>query len=85
MSNSNKDGFAAAWARFMAGDMSNMRCTKCGKSDACGCWEQCSCGWTAEAGRPCCNPDTTMCSTKVKYGVGNGKTRRRQPKGRGKS
>jgi hypothetical protein len=46
------------------------RCLKCGAQGigTCACWEACSCGWTAEAGKPCGNPSTTKCSTKVKYG-----------------
>ena len=56
-----------------------MTCTKCGHVGAvasCDCWEKCSCGWWAERGEPCRNPDTARCSTKVKYGKYNRKTRR---------
>ncbi len=46
----------------------DMRCTKCGaKAGTCDCWEWCSCGWTAERGKPCRNPKTTQCSTKIKH------------------
>lgn len=56
----------------------NLRCTKCGVAAAagCDCWERCSCGWSAEKGKPCRNPDTTRCSSKVKYGTYNRKTKR---------
>ncbi len=55
----------------------NMRCTKCAAPMGdCDCWEQCSCGWTAEKGMPCRNPRTARCSTKVKYGKYNRKTKR---------
>ena len=59
-------------------DRSGLRCTKCGatKEAGCDCWEQCSCGWTAEKGMPCGNPNTARCSTKVKYGKHNRKTKR---------
>jgi hypothetical protein len=46
-----------------------VRCVKCGAAyGACDCWERCSCGWTAEKGKSCGNPETTHCSTKLKYG-----------------
>jgi len=52
-------------------------CTKCGaKPGQCDCWEKCSCGWFAEKGKPCRNPETRKCSTKVKYGKWNRSTRR---------
>lgn len=59
-------------------DQCNLRCTKCGapKAIGCYCWEECSCGWTAEKGKPCRNPNTAHCSTKVKYGKYNRKTKR---------
>ena len=46
-----------------------VRCVKCGAPGVgtCACWERCSCGWSAEAGKPCRNPTTTRCSTKLKY------------------
>lgn len=51
-----------------------MNCARCGaivppggSIEACGCWEQCSCGWTAEKGKPCNNPNTTRCSTKARH------------------
>jgi len=46
-----------------------VRYVKCGTQDIgnCGCYERCSCGWWADAGKPCHNPDTTKCSTKLKY------------------
>ncbi len=44
-------------------------CLICGAPmGKCDCWEACSCGWTARKGKPCGNPNTTRCSTKVKYG-----------------
>lgn len=50
-------------------DNSGLRCTKCGASMECGCdcWEVCSCGWSAEKGRPCNNPQTVRCSTKARF------------------
>jgi hypothetical protein len=49
--------------------MSAMKCGKCkGKFPECGCYETCSCGWFAEAGKPCGNPKTADCSTKKKHG-----------------
>jgi hypothetical protein len=52
--------------------LKGVRCVKCGVQGVgnCTCWEQCSCGWTAEAGKPCGNPQTKDCSTKLKYGPG---------------
>jgi hypothetical protein len=52
------------------------KCLACGSSAGCDCWEKCSCGWTAEKGQMCRNPDTIRCSTKLKYGTWNRKTRR---------
>ena len=44
------------------------KCGLCGAAmGKCNCWEKCSCGWTARRGQPCNNPNTTKCSTKVKY------------------
>jgi hypothetical protein len=36
----------------------SVRCGKCGTPGmgTCACWVRCSCGWWAEAGRPCRNP-----------------------------
>jgi hypothetical protein len=51
-------------------------CLKCGSDLPCDCWEKCSCGWTTEVGQPCRNADTSRCSTKVKYGKYNRKTKR---------
>lgn len=47
-----------------------VHCVKCGTQGEgnCDCWEHCSCGWWADKGQPCRNPDTTRCSTKIKYG-----------------
>lgn len=42
-------------------------CAKCGSKTGCSCWERCSCGWYAEKGKACTNPNTTRCSTKLKY------------------
>lgn len=56
---------------------SDLRCVKCGASKGeCDCWESCSCGWTAEKGKPCRNPETKRCSTKLKYGKYNRSTKR---------
>lgn len=45
-------------------------CSKCGAKGMfnCDCYERCTCGWIANKGEPCSNPETTRCSTKVKYG-----------------
>lgn len=55
-----------------------MRCLKCGTPGigTCSCWERCSCGWTAEAGKPCGNQVTRRCSTKLRYGKYNRRTKR---------
>lgn len=47
--------------------LTDLRCTKCGESK-CDCWVRCSCGWYAEKHKPCRNPNTTRCSTKLMYG-----------------
>lgn len=74
---------AEMFAELRAGTL-KMRCVKCGTEGVgfnfCGCWEKCSCGWTADAGQQCRNPDTIRCSTKVKYGKWNRKTKRYEPK-----
>lgn len=58
-------------------DAADLRCTKCdAPKNTCDCWEWCSCGWYAEKGKPCRNPETRRCSTKVKYGAYNRKTKR---------
>jgi hypothetical protein len=58
-------------------DSANLVCTKCGaKAGLCDCWENCSCGYAAEKGKPCSNPRTAKCSTKVKYGQYNRRTKR---------
>jgi hypothetical protein len=45
-----------------------MTCTVCGaRAGTCRCWEECSCGWSTRRGEPCRNPETTRCSTKLKY------------------
>lgn len=75
--------FANAFARLLAGDISMLKCTKCGQPGNFGCWVRCSCGWSAEAGRPCGNPETTRCSTKVRFGFYNRKTRRYEAKSEG--
>lgn len=56
----------------------SVRCLKCGAKGVgtCDCNERCSCGWIADKGQPCRNPATARCSTKVKYGKYNRKTRR---------
>lgn len=55
-------------------------CSKCGTKGMfkCDCYEKCSCGWIAESGKPCRNPETARCSTKVKYGKYNRKTKRHE-------
>lgn len=57
---------------------SSVSCAKCGTKGigACDCWERCSCGWMAEKGKPCDNPEASRCSTKVKHGKYNRKTKR---------
>lgn len=64
-------------------DASDLTCTVCGepKSAKCDCWEKCSCGWFARKGNPCRNPHTTRCSTKVKYGKYNRRTKSYEPRG----
>jgi hypothetical protein len=66
--------FAEAFAKLLNGTL-KMKCAICGE-ESCGCWEKCSCGWSTLAGEPCRNPATTRCSTKVKYGRYNRKTKR---------
>ena len=39
-------------------------------------FERCSCGWFAAKGQPCDNPEMSRCSTKIKYGKYNRKTKR---------
>jgi hypothetical protein len=55
-----------------------VKCLKCGAAGigTCDCWEECSCGWYADKEKPCGNPNTSRCSTKVKYGKYNRKTKR---------
>lgn len=45
----------------------SVRCGKCGTKGMwnCDCYKPCSCGWIAERGKPCGNPETTRCSSKV--------------------
>lgn len=47
----------------------SVRCSKCGTPGVlnCLCYVECSCGWYAERGKPCRNPETTRCSTKLRY------------------
>lgn len=42
---------------------------KCGTKGMwnCDCHVLCSCGWIADKGKPCANPETVRCSTKLKY------------------
>jgi hypothetical protein len=42
----------------------SMRCGKCG-GKGCDCYEVCSCGWYAEKGKPCDNPESRYCTSKV--------------------
>ena len=60
----------------------DLRCTICGspRSVGCDCWEKCSCGWFARKGEPCNNSVTTRCSTKLKYGKYNRRTKRYERK-----
>lgn len=46
-----------------------MRCLKCGTQGMwnCDCHVQCSCGWIADKGQPCNNPETRYCSTKLRH------------------
>jgi hypothetical protein len=58
-------------------DSADLRCTKCGAARGmCDCWERCSCGWYAERGNPCRNSETDRCSTKMKYGRYDRKSKR---------
>ena len=51
-------------------DATPMRCTLCkAPAGTCQCWEDCSCGWSVPRYTACRNPDTTDCSTKLKYGT----------------
>lgn len=53
------------------------KCGKCGaKMGSCDCWERCSCGWQAEKGRMCGNPETKSCTSRVKHGKYNRRTKR---------
>ena len=50
-------------------DAAPMRCTLCQQpAGTCQCWEACSCGYSTRRSTPCRNPETTNCSTKLKYG-----------------
>lgn len=57
---------------------SDLKCTVCGasRSKGCDCWTKCSCGWSARKGKPCRNPETRRCSTKVMFGKYNRSTKR---------
>jgi len=46
---------------------SNVRCSICGTKGVgnCDCWEDCSCGWVHEKGKPCRNPE---CPTRRREG-----------------
>ena len=59
-----------------------MSCLKCGALgvDTCACWEKCSCGWRNSPGEFCRNPETQRCSSKMKYGVYNRRTKQREPR-----
>ena len=49
-----------AFARFLRGDNSGLRCTRCGApAGECDCWTPCACGWTFAKGTACNNPDCT--------------------------
>lgn len=62
-------------------DKVDWKCAICGQSKriGCDCQEKCSCGWTVRKGRQCGNSTTIRCSTKIKYGKWNRKTRRYEP------
>jgi hypothetical protein len=58
-------------------DNAGLHCTICNAPyGTCDCWVRCSCGWSARRGEPCRNPETARCSTKVKYGRYNRRTKR---------
>lgn len=66
----------------MAGLFSGVKfyCTMCNSAmGACDCWETCSCWITNLRGEFCRNPETTRCSSKLKYGKYNRKTKRYEP------
>jgi hypothetical protein len=49
-------------------DTSGLRCTVCNlPAGTCDCWAECSCGWSHLKGRPCNNPMTTRCSSKLRF------------------
>ena len=56
----------------------SVSCSKCGTKGfmKCDCYEKCSCGWIADKRKPCRNPETQRCSSKVNYGTYNPKTKR---------
>jgi hypothetical protein len=49
-----------AFARFLRGDYSMLKCTICGASHgSCDCWTKCrkpGCGWSFRKGEKCSNP-----------------------------
>lgn len=50
-------------------DTVEWRCSICrAKAGTCDCWEKCSCGYLAQKGQPCSNPETARCSSKIQYG-----------------
>ena len=47
----------------------SVHCAKCGAKGMgnCDCQQRCACGWWAEEGKPCRNPKTILCSSKLSY------------------
>ena len=37
-------------------NIGNFKCTICGQSGNCDCWEDCQCGWKKERNKSCGNP-----------------------------
>ena len=44
-------------------------CVTCGTKGMgnCDCQTRCTCGWWAEKGKPCRNPTTVLCSSKLLF------------------
>lgn len=66
-----------AWEKRTIEGQTSAYCLKCpkkiillgipGESSPFAC-ERCSCGWYTDRGQPCGNPESTRCTTKIKYG-----------------
>lgn len=56
----------------------SVSCGKCGTKGfmVCDCYAKCSCGYLHEKGKPCANPETRRCSSKVQFGKYNRRTKR---------